>query len=115
MKKTTQVTLLSLLVFPGTGHLLLKKYFIALAFMGSFAYLLLGIVNEIMTKSQEVVDRVIRGDLPLDLTAISQALAEQDVLGGQQAFVGYVLLFIWVFSAVDAFRIAKKAEGINAQ
>lgn len=111
MKKTTKVTLLSILIFPGVGHLFLKKYAIALGFIASFAYLLLSIIGDIVEKSQKVIDSIISGEIPLDINAISEALAEQGVLAGQQqTFVGYLLLVIWLLAAFDAYRIAKKTH-----
>ncbi len=109
MKKTTKVILLSTLVFPGVGHLVLKKYAIALGFIASFAYLLLSFIGDIVDKSQQVVDSIIRGEIPIEISAISEALAEQGVLAGQQqTIVGYLLLIIWALAAFDAYRIAKR-------
>jgi len=111
MKKTTKVTLLSILVFPGIGHLILKKYVIALAFITSFAYLLLGLVGDITDKSQKIIDSLISGEIPLEINAISEALIKHDVLGSQQqTFAGYLLVLIWFIAAFDAYRIAKKMD-----
>lgn len=109
MKQTTKVTLLSALVFPGVGHLLLKKYAIALAFIASFSYLLIGYIKDVIEKSQVVVDSILKGEIPIEISAISQALEQQGVLGGQQQSLTISLLFfIWGLAAFDAYRIAKK-------
>jgi len=98
-----------MLIFPGVGHLLLKRYVIALAFITSFSYLLLSFINEVVNKSQLVIDSLIRGEIPLEVSAITQALEEHGVLGSQQqTMVGYFLLLIWSLAAFDAYRIAKK-------
>lgn len=108
MKKTTKVTILSLLVFPGIGHLVLKKYVIALGFMASFIYLLLGFIKEIQDKTQQVLDSIIRGDIPIEAAAIRQALIDQGVLANTHlSTMGYLLLAIWIIAAFDAYRIAK--------
>ena len=109
MKQSTKVTLLSLLVFPGVGHLVLKKYTIATGFMASFAYLLLGLVKDIHDKTQQVIDGIIRGEIPIELSAIQQALINHGALENPNLTkVGYILLIIWVFAAWDAYRIANK-------
>ncbi|PKI17540.1 hypothetical protein [Colwellia sp. 12G3] len=109
MKQTTKVTLLSLLVFPGVGHLVLKKYFVALAFIASFTYPLLGLVKEIHNKTQQVIDSIIRGEIPIEVSAIRRALIEQGALENPNlAMIGYLLLFIWIIAAFDAYRIANK-------
>lgn len=109
MKRTTKVTLFSLLIFPGAGHLLLKKYAIALGFIASFAYLLLGFVKDILTKSQQVMDSIMRGEVSMDISAIQHALMEQGLLENPQlTTMGNLMLVIWAIAAFDAYRIAKK-------
>jgi hypothetical protein len=110
MKKTTKVTLLSLLVFPGVGHLFLKKYLIAIAFIASSAYLLLGFIKEIYDKTQHVIDSIIRGEIPINVSAIRQALIDQGALENPNfATIGYLFLIIWGIAAFDAYRIANKS------
>ena len=115
MKQTIKVTLLSVLVFPGVGHLVLKKYPIALAFIASASYLLFGIISEVIDKTQMIVDSVLRGDIPMEATAIRQALFDQQVLAGQnQTFVMYLLVLIWAIAAFDAYRLANKNSQTNS-
>ena len=110
MKQSTKVTLLSLLVFPGIGHLVLKKYAIAIGFIASFAYLLLGLVKEIHDKTQQVIDSMLRGEIPMELSAIRQALIDQGALESSNlTIIGYLLLIIWAIAAFDAYRIANKS------
>ncbi len=109
MKQTTKVTLLSLLVFPGVGHLVLKKYLIAIGFFASFTYLLLGFIKEIHVKTQQVIDSIIKGEIPLEASAIRQALIDQGALENPNlSTTGYLLLVIWGLAAFDAYRIANK-------
>lgn len=109
MKKTVKVTLLSLLVFPGVGHLVLKNYALATAFAASFAYLMIGLIKDIYEKTQEVMDRVVSGEVAMDAASISQALNDKDVLNNPNlSIISFILLLIWVFAAFDAYRIANK-------
>ncbi len=109
MKQSTKVALLSLLVFPGVGHLVLKKYAIAVAFSASFAYLLLGLVKDIHDKTQQVIESIIRGEIPIEISAIQQALIAQGALENPNlSNIGYMLLLIWALAAFDAYRIANK-------
>ena len=109
MKQSTKVTLLSLLVFPGIGHLVLKKYAIAFGFIASFAYLLLGLVKDIHDKTQQVIESIIRGEIPIEVSAIRQALIDQGALENPNLTnISYILLIIWAIAAFDAYRIANK-------
>lgn len=106
MQLNFKVTLLSLLVFPGVGHLMLKKYAIGISFITIFAYLLIGLIKDLHTKTQQIVDSIIRGEIPIDISSIRQALMEQGAL--ENPNIVYGVLVIWVFAALDAYRIANK-------
>ena len=111
MKITTKVILYSLLIFPGIGHFILKKYALGLVFSLSFAYLLFGLVNQIIGQAQQIAQSITRGEIPLEITAINEALAQQAISSdSSQVFAGYLLLIIWGLSAFDAFRIANKSK-----
>lgn len=109
MKKTTKVTLLSAFVFPGAGHLYLKKYPPAIGFIAAFSYLLSIIISVLMEKTEKISVLIMEGKIPLEVDAITQALTEQGANVAQQSnFTSYALLFIWLFATLDAYRIAKQ-------
>ena len=109
MKKTTKVTLLSLLVFPGVGHLFLKKYAVAVAFIASFSYLIMGLLYETYEKVEKIIDRIMEGEIPMDVAHINRALIDSEVLSNSNMpIMSYILFFIWILAAFDANRIANK-------
>jgi hypothetical protein len=111
MKKTSKAVLLSLLVFPGAGHIFLKKYLPASGFIVVFAYLLSIVIKKLIERSEEISQMIISGEIPLEINAISQALNEQSAnAGAQMGFSGYALLFIWLFATFDAYRLAKQIK-----
>lgn len=109
MKKSSKVLLLSLLVFPGTGHLLLKKYGIASGFIISFAYVLWSMTKQIYIDAQEIIQSMVNNNQLIDIETIKQLLIEKQSLNNSNISVlVYLLLFIWVFAAIDAYRLANK-------
>ena len=111
MKKITKVILLSLLVFPGVGHLVLKKYLIAIAFMSCSAYLLLGFIKELHNKTQHLMDSIIRGEISIEISVIYQTFIEQGALENSNfTTISYLFLIIWTMAAFDAYRIANKSS-----
>lgn len=111
MKKTTLVTLFSLLVFPGAGHLILKRYLLATGFIVSSLYILFGFVQTVHDKMQSVADKVVKGEIPLEIVAINEAVLDQEIFSDPSlSFSGYFLLIIWLIAAFDAYRIAKNEE-----
>jgi len=111
MKKTKKAVLLAILVFPGAGHIYLKKYLPAIGFIGAFAFLLSIIISSLVERAEKVSQKIVSGDIPLDVAAISQALAEQSANSGQQSsFTAYALLFIWLFAIFDTYRLARQIK-----
>ncbi|MEI6893101.1 MAG: hypothetical protein V5789_00380 [Colwellia sp.] len=109
MKKTTKVTLISLLIFPGAGHLILKSYLVAFGFIASVIYILIGFIKDVHDKSQQVIESIIQGEVPMETSAITQALIEHGVLDNTNlSIIGYLLVIIWLIAAFDAYRLAKK-------
>jgi hypothetical protein len=110
MKKTTKVILLSLLVFPGVSHLVLKKYLIAITFMSCSTYLLLSLIKELHNKTQHLMDSIIRGEISIEISVIYQTFIEQGALESSNfTTISYLFLIIWTMAAFDAYRIANKS------
>jgi len=108
MKPSTKGLLLSLLVFPGTGHFLLRRYrrgtLFAVATLGVLAVL----VNEALTRARAISDRILNGEVALQANAIAAAIAQS--AGGDQRLIDgatYVLFGLWLVAAVDAYRVGR--------
>jgi len=108
MKKPLKVALFSGLIFPGVGHFMLKKYFSGGLLLSSFAIALYFITSDIIDKSKEILQQVQSGAIPLDVNAISTALNNISTGLSQQQLsqISYVLLFIWLISIIDSYRLA---------
>ena len=114
MKISTKAALLSALVFPGLGHFHLKKYPPAIGFFSAFAYLMSIVIGALLERTEKISQQILSGEIPLEVSAISQALAEQGA-GEQAGFTGYALLFIWLFSLLDAYRLGRKQENFSTK
>ena len=109
MKKPLKAALLSALVYPGAGHLFLRRYPIAFAFIGAFSYLLISLIAPIYEVSQKVMLQISSGELALNLEAISQSVSLELAQQPQQYnWLSIALVMIWGFAAFDAYRLAKK-------
>lgn len=97
MQKSTKAALLSGLIFPGIGHLVLKSYLRGLALMSlsliAFSYL----VNVAYQRATLIVDRMYSGDIALDAGAGANSLAEN--------FSLLVLAGCWLFGIIDSYRL----------
>ena len=109
MKKSTKAALLSALVFPGVGHLYLKKYRAGLLLAGgSFAAIYYLIAKAVETAS-EISEKIQSGAVPLDAEAITKLVSQQ--AGGtdaQMMNVATIALGIcWVIGIVDSYRVGR--------
>lgn len=109
MNKPLKAALFSALIFPGAGQLLLKKYLSACyfaAFTGVGLYLLF---SNLLSKAQEIIDQVQRGEVSADLATIIELVQQQSMIAEEsfnQALI--ILLVTWLVSVVEAYRVGKK-------
>jgi hypothetical protein len=109
MKKPIKAALLSAFVYPGAGHFLLKKYYHTAVFAFTFSVPLYFIVSEIFAKAEQVVEQIKNGEIPLDITAISESLSSAMSGDATQELNTkvYILVIIWLISIIDSYRIGR--------
>lgn len=102
--------LLSLLVFPGTGHVWLKHkksgFGIIAISLACLAYLIITISKVVMT----MIDDVANGRIAADVVNLSD-IVHQQLSSGNNSLLGIastLLTVCWLGSAVDAFRLGMK-------
>ena len=112
MKKPVKAALLSTFLFPGAGHFFLKKYALCVVFSCTFSVPLYFIISDIMTKAEQVLDQIKKGDIPLDITAISESLSSSTVgLDTQELnIIMYALIIIWFIGIIDSYRLGRTKD-----
>jgi len=107
MKKSTKAALLSALVIPGAGHFFLRKYItgtvLAVTALGSLCL----IVARMIETAQQIADKILNGEVPLDVGAITELLSKPPAgTGAQLINIAWVVLIIaWLLGIVDSYRI----------
>jgi TM2 domain-containing membrane protein YozV len=107
MKRSTKAALLSGLVFPGVGHLYLKKYVrgvvLVLAALVAFSI----ITSTVMQRAQAVVDQINSGQIPLDTASIAELVAKTGT--GADSVAGNIAVMVlgacWLIGIIDAYRL----------
>lgn len=112
MKRSTKAALLSGLIFPGVGHLMLKQYLRAslliVVALGAMSY----IVDAAFGRALVVVDRIYSADIPVDAAALTDMVAES-ASGGEGLLENAALLLLmacWLFGIVDSYRLGAATE-----
>lgn len=110
MTKSTKAALLSALVFPGVGHLFLKKYVSAVilastAFVGVY-YLTMTMIE----KALQITQKIQMGDVPLDVVGLTELVSQQSASAEAQLIniATTTFIIVWLISIVDSYRAGRK-------
>ncbi len=106
MTRSTKAALLSGLIFPGVGHLVLKYYLRGSLLLISALVALYVLVDRAVQRALTIVDRINSGDIPLEVGAISEAVANSasgaDPLGDNAPVI--VFGICWLVGIIDSYR-----------
>lgn len=112
MNKAIKAVLLSAFIFPGAGHLLLKRY-ISAALLATTAltatYLLIAKVIESATL---IVDKIQRGEVAADITNIRELVSQQPLADGFLGtdLISSIMLITWLVAIIDCYRIGRSLK-----
>ena len=111
MKNSMKAALLSGLIFPGIGHLYLKRYLQGILLTLGAGSALYYIISVVVATALEVVDKMQYGEVPLDMDNIT-TLVSQQLSGAEQStnLAMLILVVIWVIGVVDSYRQGRAQE-----
>jgi TM2 domain-containing membrane protein YozV len=120
VKRSTKAALLSGLVFPGIGHMYLKRYIHGIVLSLGAACAIYFIVSVVVTAALEVSEKIKSGNVPIDMSAITDLVSQQLIGTEKQTNVAMIaLVAFWVIGVADSYRqgraIEKSEEGKGEQ
>lgn len=104
MNKPIKAALLSALVFPGAGHIFLKKKFRGIAFAGISFVCLYVLVAEIFKGAMQIAEKIQRGEIAPNAAEITE-LAIHQASAQPSSNVSVLLIVCWLASILDAYRL----------
>jgi len=112
MRKSLKGALLSGLVFPGYGQIVMKHYIRGIALMLLCLTGLVVIGVKVRQQISIVFEKIEYGDGAIDMSGILNAVNLVDTTSGDAIyrFASFLLLFCWVIGIVDAYRIGRKED-----
>jgi TM2 domain-containing membrane protein YozV len=115
VKRSTKAVLLSALVFPGVGHLYLKRFVIGILLSGGAASTTYFIVSSAMSKALDIAETIQREGLSLDANAIALLVSEQSrgAEGSFSSIATIALLVFWIIGIVDSYRLGRIEERVD--
>jgi TM2 domain-containing membrane protein YozV len=109
MMQSTKAALLSFFVFPGAGHIYLKKYLSAGILASTTVISLYFIIDETIASVRQASEKILNDGTELGYAAISEQVARQNDVSSWQAvdIASIVLLIVWVGAIIDSYRIGR--------
>lgn len=110
MKKNNKAIILSLLIFPGSGHLFLKRYIFGALLMGIASVATYFVVSGVISTALDLANKISSGEVSPDIFTLTALLTQQSVAGQFQFinFATHILLAVWLVGIIDTFRIIKQ-------
>jgi hypothetical protein len=112
MNHSFKAAVLSGLVFPGLGQVVLKQYKRGVVLALAFSAFLLGIVVTLSRRAMVLLDRIQWEGGFIDLSTISEAVARVSQSSDDRILTGLFLALLasWIVGVVDAYLIGRKQD-----
>ena len=109
MRQSLKAALFSAFVLPGSGHFLLKKHVQGALLSGVTFLCIWALLSTALEKAQEISLKIQSGEIPLDISRITDEVTKQTAGGGTQLadIATYLLIICWLVGIVDSFRIGR--------
>ena len=112
MKQSYKAALFSALLYPGSGHLLLKHYPMGLLLAGTATGCLGALLLRAFAIAGAISDKILNGDIPLDMVRISNEISLQSAASGSTTvtIATWLLVVCWLVGTADAFRLGRRRD-----
>ena len=112
MSNSLQAALLSGLVFPGLGQVVLKRYRRGVVLMLIVLACLSVIAAIALQRAFAILKQIESAGGAIDMDAILNAAAQSSTTSDSLVvnYVSLLLIVCWVFGVVDAYRIGRKRD-----
>ncbi len=111
MNRSTKAALLSGLVFPGIGHMYLKRYAHGVILSVGAASAAYYIVSVAVKAALEVAEKIQSNGAPLDMGAITELVSLQSSGNEQSTNIAMIALVgCWIVGITDSYRQGRAQE-----
>lgn len=104
-----KAALLSAFVFPGVGHIYLKRYIPGVLLIGASLAGIYYLTSKAVERSLQIVEKIQSGDVPLDVAAITELVSKQPTgTEAQLLDIATTVIFIcWLIGIIDSYRVGR--------
>jgi hypothetical protein len=114
MDRPVKAALISALVFPGAGHLYLKRGVRACLFLLPTLAAVMVFLNDAMDQATVIANQIMSGRMPPDPAAIAAQLEQQGGGSPLASVAAAVMIVCWIGATVDAYLLARAGAGPQA-
>jgi len=109
VNKSTKAALLSALVFPGVGHIYLKKYKTGVLLAGASFAAVYYLIAKAVEGALEISEKIQSSNVQLDIEAITKLVSQQSSGGDAQMLniVTTAFVICWLIGIVDSYRVGR--------
>ena len=115
MKKSIKAVLLSAFVFPGVGHIYLKKYIPGVVLVGTSLVGSYYVISKTVERAFRIVEKIQSGGVQLDVTAITELVSKQ-ATGAEAQLLNIattVISICWLIGIIDSYRIGRGQDKMS--
>jgi TM2 domain-containing membrane protein YozV len=113
VKKSTKAALLSAFVFPGVGHIYLKRYIPGLALVGASLVGIYYLISGTVTAAWEIAEKIQGASAQPDVTAIAELVTKQSAAVDSQLLLNIAtvgIIICWIIGIVDSYRVGRERD-----
>ena len=111
MRYSIKAALLSGLVFPGVGHLYLRRYLRGILLAAGAAALSYFLVSVAMNSAFDIAGKIQSGNVPLNAEAVSALVSKAAQANENSTDIATAaLLVLWIVGIVDSYREGRVRE-----
>lgn len=107
-----KAVLLSAFVYPGAGHILLKKYASSVILIAVASIALYVLVSNAFTKAMLISEKIINGEVQPEISVIRDLIVTYQTPAEAHAIniATIILIITWVIGIFDSYRIDRAQE-----
>jgi hypothetical protein len=105
VRYSIKASLLSGLVFPGVGHLYLRRYLRGVLLAAGAAALFYFMISVAVNSAFDIAGKIQSGDVPLNVESISELVSKESQGNEHSTDIATTALFaLWIIGIVDSYR-----------
>jgi hypothetical protein len=111
VRTSTKAALLSALVFPGVGHLYLRRYLRGVLLAAGAAALSYFLISVAVNSAFDIAGKIQSGDVPPNVESVSELVSKASQSNERSTDIAtMILLALWAIGIVDSYREGRARE-----